>query len=224
MDKKELIRRLNTPEAQKRKKEVMSERAAFISRYEEAQALQDHEERMAKTLPAEFRYNTNNPKYKNALALRRARTLFLMDYPFERIFLETDIPYSYFVRLRKKWTVLKDRVDETVLEKIRNKAIGGRAEDFVQKGLTLGLRFLDRALKNGDDLTPKDFKLIMDSVMGIHRVKQLETGGATDIAVYEKMSPEELRDYLEATKKEILAENPEMLEFLPLAVEKKELN
>ena len=225
MDKKQTQReiflaRMKTPEAIQRKKQMHSERSAFLTKYELATAAQDHEARMAGRLPEEFKYDAEKVPYRNAPAIRRARSLYLMDYPFERIFLETDLPYSVFIRLRKRWTVLKERIDSQVLEKIRTEAIGDRAEEFVKKGLALGLRFLDRQIEKGTDFSPKDFKLVMDSVLGIHRVKQLETGGATDISVYEKMSPEELREYLDRNRQELIAENPDLLEFLPASADK----
>ncbi len=91
---------------------------------------------------------------------------------------------------------MRERVDEIILERIRKDAIGDKATEFVEKGLHLGLTFLDRAIKREVELDPKEFKLVMDSVMAIHRVGQLEKGEPTDITAYEHMTPDELRSYL----------------------------
>lgn len=143
--------------------------------------------------------------------IRKARNCYLRDYPFERIFLTTGMPLKLFYSYQRKWKNLKERLDEQLLLQIRASAISDKAEEFVQRGLSIGLRYLDRIVKRDIELDPKEFKLIMDSVLGMHRVKQLETGGPTDISMYEKMTPEELNTYILSLREEIAQEYPEIL-------------
>lgn len=170
---------------------------------------------ISQPLPEELKYDPSQSRIANQIAIKKARALYLLEYPYERIFLETNIPPKIYLKYAQKWCLLKDRVDEKVLTELRTKAIGEKAEDFVRLGLNLGYRYLNRMAKEDVPLSPKDFKLVMDAIQGVHRIKQLETGGATDIAGYEKMSPEELREYLERAQKEILDTTPELLDYLP---------
>jgi DNA-directed RNA polymerase subunit K/omega len=141
-------------------------------------------------------YDLVKPERDNKPAIRAARVLYLKEYTYEQIFLLTHLPPRVFAKLEPKWIELRNRIDEAVITEIRAKAIAGKAEEFVHKGLTIGLKFLDRALKQESYLTPKDFKLVMDSVMAIHRVKQLEDGKPTDISVYDGMDPHKMGEYL----------------------------
>lgn len=87
-------------------------------------------------------------------------------------------------------------------------------------GLDLGLKFLDRCIKKGTDFDARDFKLVMDSVMAIHRVKQLETGQATDISKeLNSLSPEQLKEYLISLKEEAIRDHGEVLTFERLSHE-----
>lgn len=112
------------------------------------------------------------------------------------MFLLTGLPHWVWRRRTVKWKKLKDKVDALLIARIRKKAVEEQATEFVEKGLHLGLMFLDRAIKREIEMTPKDFKLVMDSVMAIHRVGQLEKGEATDITAYQHMDPDELKRYL----------------------------
>lgn len=146
--------------------------------------------------PARIRWNDDLSEYDQRQVVRLARNLFIKNYPFERVFLLTGIPHWLWRKKLRKWTKLKEEVDLKIIERIRKKAISEQTTEFVEKGLHLGLMFLDRAIKREIELTPKDFKLCMDSVMAIHRVGQLEKGEPTDITAYEHMNPDELRRYL----------------------------
>jgi hypothetical protein len=149
---------------------------------------------------------------ENKAPIRAARDLFLKEYSYERIFLATGIPPSVF-RLRcKKWSKVKERVDQKIVETIRKKAVSEQSKEFIEKGLQVGLKFIDRLLKREDEITPKDWKLVSDSIMALHRVHQLEVGKPTDISVYEKMSPQEIQSYLLTVQKQ-LSEKHEMSMF-----------
>lgn len=151
-----------------------------------------------------------NPKLSftapsNRAALRFARNLFLRDYTFEQIFLRTGIPIPVYRKCRHRWRQLKERVDEGLIAEIRRTAVESKIDEFVQRGLKIGLRFLDRLEKDKQDLSVKDFKLVTDAIMAIHRVGQLEKGEPTDIVErnYNSMSQEEMRIYLYTMHKEI---------------------
>ena len=98
------------------------------------------------------------------------------------------------------------------METIRKKAVSEQSKEFIEKGLQVGLKFIDRLLKREDEITPKDWKLVSDSIMALHRVHQLEVGKPTDISVYEKMSPQEIQSYLLTVQKQ-LSEKHEMSMF-----------
>lgn len=152
--------------------------------------------------------------------LTRARNLFLQDYPFETIFFFTGLPYKIYFRKQNSWQKLKESLDEEILKEIRNEAISDKAEEFVFRGLDLGLKYLERVTKQGYTIDARDFKLIMDSVMAIHRVKQLETGNPTDISkAYDAMTPEDVKKHLLELKEEILKEHGEMLNYTDLSPE-----
>jgi hypothetical protein len=161
------------------------------------------------------------PQYRNDLhwtdeenkaPIRAARDLFFKEFSYERIFLATGIPPSIFRKYAKRWSKVKERVDQKIVEKIRKKAVSEQSKEFIEKGLQVGLRFIDRLLKREDEITPKDWKLVSDSIMALHRVHQLEIGKPTDISVYEKMSPQEIQSYLLTVQKQ-LAEKHEMSMF-----------
>lgn len=161
------------------------------------------------------KYDLEAPPAHNATAIRRARNMFIQNYPFERIFLETGVPYNIFIRKQRKWIKLRDKLDEFLLAKMRDEAVVDKAQEFVERGLHIGLKFLDNVIKRNIEIDVKDFKFIMDSVMAIHRVKQLEAGLATDIVAYEHMSPKELREYLAKTVVEVKSKHSEIIEYLP---------
>lgn len=144
--------------------------------------------------------------------LRVARNLYMRDTPFERIFILTGLPVVIFNKFKKKWDKLKDKVDAAVIEKIRTKAIGKRAEDFVNKGVALGEKFIDRLIRQDIPISVKDFKLIMDAVQSVHRVGRLEKGESTEIQAYQGMRPDELREYLVEVQKTISHKHRDILE------------
>lgn len=151
---------------------------------------------------------------ENRLPIRAARDLYFKEYPYERIFLATGVPPSVFLARSKKWIKVKDRVDQKLIENIRKKAISDQSTEYIEKGLQVGLKFINRLLKRETEITPKDWKLVSDSIMAIHRVRQLETGKPTDISVYKDMSPEEVGAYLLQVQKELAAKH-DMTMFAP---------
>lgn len=108
-------------------------------------------------------------------------------------------------KCRHRWRRLKERIDEDLIAEIRRSAVESKVDEFVQRGLKIGLRFLDRLEKDKQDLSVKDFKLVTDAIMAIHRVGQLEKGEPTDIVErnYNAMTQEEMRIYLYTMHKEI---------------------
>lgn len=158
-------------------------------------------------------YDPDLTERENGHVIRRARDMYLKDFPYERIFLSTGLPYDKFYRLQKRWKKLKEHLDAKIIEAIRKDAIADKAEEFVNKGLQIGLAFLNKVIKRDVELEPKDFKLIMDSVMAIHRVKQVETGEPTDIVQYAAMTPVELREYLMTVAKQVGEKHGELLGY-----------
>ncbi len=160
------------------------------------------------------------PPGRQSPVVRRARNLFLQDYPFETIYVLTGLPYSVYFRKQNRWKKLKDVLDEQILKEIRQEAISEKAEKFVFKGLDLALKYIDRISRKGYEMDIRDFKLIMDSVQAVHRIKQLETGQATDISrSYDSMSPEEVKQYLQDLKQEIITSHGEMLNYTDITPE-----
>lgn len=157
------------------------------------------------------KWDPMKPQYLQKAVLTRARNLYLQNYSFERIFLETEIPPTVYANRRRSWEKLKFELGQKVLIEIRKKAVEDQAKEFVEKGLHVGLRFLDSCIARESELTPKDFKLVMDSVMAIHRVKQLEIGEPTNIDMYKGMNPRELREYLKTMEAKILGKHGELL-------------
>lgn len=145
--------------------------------------------------------------------LRLARNLYLLHYPYERVFLMTGIPVHYWCKFAPKWEKLRVRIDEYQINRIRKKAIGQQVKDFLDKGLHLLNIQLNRWMKTGVDLDPKEFKLISDSIMGLHRVKRLEEGEATDIKQYEAFTPDQLTDYLTAVYTQVKSKHSDLIEY-----------
>lgn len=81
---------------------------------------------------------------------------------------------------------------------------------------------LDRLIARETELDPKDFKLIMDSVMGIHRVRQLEAGEPTDIKKVDAMSPEELKKFMRDAYEDVMSKHGAILDSQDLPAVKPE--
>lgn len=181
--------------------------------------------RIARTVQKEnlsqrLRWDDNLEPCKQKQVINKARNLYLQDYPYSTIYLLTGIPFKIVYLRRRGWDKLKAKVDKQIIENIRKDAISEKAEKFVYMGLDLGLKFLDRCIKKGTDFDARDFKLVMDSVMAIHRVKQLETGQATDISKeLNSLSPEQLKEYLISLKEEAIRDHGEVLTFERLSHE-----
>lgn len=160
------------------------------------------------------RWNPEEKPEKQGHIIRHARTLFLQDYPYSTIYVITGIPYKIFFRKQNSWFKLKEKLDDIILKEVREKAISERAETFVFKGLDLAEKYLDRIMRQGYQMDAKDFKLIMDSISNVHRIRQLETGKATNITKQiDGLSPEELLEYVKALKNEITADHSEILTY-----------
>lgn len=151
---------------------------------------------------------------ENRLPLRVARDMYLKEYNFERIYLAVAVPPSVFLSRRKRWDKIKEKVDTKIIEDIRKKAVSEQTKEFVEKGLRVGLKFVDRLLKREEEIDPKSWKLISDSIMALHRIHQLELGKPTDISMYENMTPEQTMAFLRETQKQ-LGEKHEMSMFSP---------
>jgi hypothetical protein len=143
----------------------------------------------------------------NKLPIREARDLYFKEYPYERIYLKTGVPPSVFLLKRKQWDKVKARVDERIITNIRKKALSESTKLFVEKGLAIGLKLVDRLMKREDEITIKDWKLLSDSIMALHRVHQLELGKPTDIKAYENMSPEQVKGYILEIQKQLGAKH-----------------
>jgi hypothetical protein len=166
--------------------------------------------------PLKYRTDLHWSDQENRAPIKKARDLFFKEYPYERIFLATHIPPSVYLSCVRKWQKVKARIDEKLLTNIRKKAISDQSKEFIEKGLQVGIKFISRLLKREDEITPKDWKLVADSIMALHRVHQLEVGKPTDIKVYEGMSPEQIKEYLLETQRQ-LAEKHDMSMFSPAA-------
>ncbi len=177
--------------------------------------IQEDEEKENESNPLpQYREDEHHTEPHNRMVLRIARDMYLKEYSFERIFLAVALPPSVFIRRRRAWDKLKARVDETLIEKIRAKAVSQQTKEFVEKGLQVGLKFINRLLKREDEIQAKDWKLVSDSIANLHRIHQLELGKPTDISMYEKMSPDQIREYLATMQKE-LVEAHDMSMFSP---------
>lgn len=159
------------------------------------------------------KYDVNKTEGYNAPAIKLARLMHLKGYPYERIFLVTQLPAMKYAKFQPIWEKLRERIDTSIIERIRTEAVGKKAEDFVHKGMHIANKFLDNLIKRQDELSPKDFKLISDSIANIHRIGQLEKGAPTDIAMYQNMNPKQLRDYLMTTAKAVRAKYGEVVEI-----------
>lgn len=158
------------------------------------------------------KYDVNKTEGFNAPSIKLARLLHLKGYPYERIFLLTHLPAQKYAKFQPAWDKLRDRVDEAIIEGIRKEAIAKKAEDFVHKGMAIANKFLDNLIKRQDELSPKDFKLISDSIANIHRVGQLEKGAPTDISMYNNMDSRQLTDYLMATARTLKSKYGDYIE------------
>lgn len=142
------------------------------------------------------KYDVNKKEWENRAAIRAARILYLKEYPFERIYLLTQIPPQKYAKFEPVWNKLRGRIDEILCERIRAKVVSDRADELVSKGLEIGVKYMNRVLKREVELGAKDFKLVMDAVANIHRIGQLEKGEATDITQYKDMHPKQMAAYL----------------------------
>lgn len=133
--------------------------------------------------------------------------MFLKEYNFERIYLATGLPPSIFVKKLKAWEKIKDKFDEKIIFEIRKKAVSAQTKEFVEKGLQVGLKFIDRMLKRGTEVSAKDWKLVSDSIANLHRIHQLELGKPTDISMYENMSPQQMLEVLQELQKQTATEH-----------------
>lgn len=140
----------------------------------------------------------------NRLPVRLARDLYFKDYSTEQICLRTGVPPSVLYGRTKKWSRVKERVDEKFLVSLRARVVSKDATDLMKKGTHIIGMFFDRLIKRGTEIETKDAKLTSDILANIHRIKQLEEGKPTDISVYEKMTPEEAMSYLQKIQKDTL--------------------
>lgn len=164
--------------------------------------------------PQKYNLNLHWSHPENKPFIREARNLYLSEYNFERIYLKTEIPPSIFVAKVKYWSRIKDRLDEQLISKIRQKAVSAQSKEFIEKGLQVGLKFINRMLKRETEVSAKDWKLVSDSISNLHRIHQLELGKPTDISMYENMSPQQLVEYLKETQRQ-LAIDHDMTMFSP---------
>lgn len=177
---------------------------------------QEDQQNPKKSIPSCPMYNLtlhwNHPA--NKAPLREARNLYLKEYNYERIFLLTAVPPSIFLQKSKVWSKIKEKQDEKLIHDIRKKAISSQSKEFVEKGLQVGLKFVNRLLKREEEISAKDWKLVSDSITNLHRIQQLELGKPTDISMYENMSPEQMVDYLKEVQRQ-LGDEHEMSMFSP---------
>lgn len=165
--------------------------------------------------PDRFRYHVKQPESfeKNRVALQKARAMYVKGYSYEQIFLAYEIPYRIYIKKVPKWDKLREELDERILIESRRNAIEKKAEDFVNLGLDLGRVYLKRLLAEGVNIDVKEFKLVMDSIMAIHRVKQVEGGNPTDIVAYKDVSAEELRRMLTDEVRNLLSDHGSFVEL-----------
>lgn len=176
----------------------------------------NQEPKEAESLPETPKYNLALywKDEQNRAPLKRARELYFKEYTYEAIFLKTGVPPSIFLARRKNWDKMISRVDFKIIENIRKKAVSEQSKEFIEKGLQIGLKLVNRLVKREEEISVKDWKLISDSIMAIHRIHQLELGKPTDISMYEKMSPEQMNAYLLEIQRQA-GEKHEMSMFAP---------
>lgn len=179
---------------------------------QESEDQEDQENHVPETPKYNFELHWSHED--NRAPIRAARDMYYKEYTYERIFLATGVPPSVFQARRKQWIKLKSRIDTQIIQKIRKKAVSEQSKEFVEKGLQIGLLLINRLLKREEEITPKDWKLISDSIANLHRIHQLELGKPTDISVYEKMTPQEVHAYLLETQRQ-LASKHDMSMFAP---------
>lgn len=157
---------------------------------------QKEEDLENKKITSKYIYDLSWKDPENKVFVKTARNMFFQDYSYERIFLRTGVPPSIYTLLVKKWSKVKDRIDEKYLTKLRTKIVANEATDIMKKGSYIISLWMDRVIKRGSEMEAKDVKLTSDILANLHRIKQLEEGKPTDISMYEKMSPEEVMSYL----------------------------
>lgn len=112
-----------------------------------------------------------------------------------------------FVKRAKVWGKLKEKEDEKIIYKIRKETVAQKSKEFIEKGMEVGLTFINRLLKRKEEITAKDWKLVADSIQNLHRIHQLELGKPTDISMYENMTPEQTLAYLKEVQHQLSEEH-----------------
>ena len=164
--------------------------------------------------PQKYNLNLHWSHPINKPFVREARDLFLKEYNFERIYLVTGLPPSIFVARAKAWNKIREKFDDKIITDIRKKAVSAQTKEFVEKGLQVGLKFINRLLKRESEISPKDFKLVSDAISNLHRIHQLELGKPTDISMYENMSPQQTVEYIKEVQRQLTSDH-DMSMFAP---------
>lgn len=150
--------------------------------------------------------------------LRTGRALFLLGYSAEGIIAETGIPPHVLSVYFKDWRKLRKKLDGSLLEKIRSESnTVKQAKMILDKGMYFANMYMDKLMRQGlEKVDPKDFKLVMDAVFGIHKVHRLENNESTDIIDVSNMKPEEITAFVINQHKELNEKYPDLLPKLPI--------
>lgn len=156
-------------------------------------------------------YDLSKTYLQNKKAILAAKDLYFKNFTFESIFIYTELPVILYRRLQPKWDKERKAIEKQLLEKIRSESCAERCKEFLDLGLEVGLTFLKRLISRGDEISVKDFKLAMDAVQAIHRMKQLEEGKATSIEHYENLSPDQLKVYILSVQEQLQRKHGDIL-------------
>lgn len=172
-----------------------------------------------------LKYNLDLPHNheENKAPLKKARDLFFQNYSANLICKTTGVPPSVlYIKQKKSWAKIKDKVDEKFLTQLRAKILSKEAGDILKKGTHIINLYFDRVISRATELDNKDVKLTSDILANLHRMKQLEEGKPTDISLVDKMTPEEAVNYLRELQKEQINKH-EMSMFAENSVSEEDL-
>ena len=162
-------------------------------------------------------YDSSKDEKWNKPAINAARDLFLQNYPYERIFMLTGLPTSIWYRKQKTWLRMRERLQLKQMKDLQRKSISRQMEDIIRLGGEFGSRYLRRILADpaSQHMEPKDFRAVMQTVLDMHKVKQLEEGAPTDIkGVYDHMNLDQMREYMTSMAVEMQKEYGEVIDYV----------
>lgn len=150
--------------------------------------------------------------------IKTGRMLFIQGHSAESIIALTGIPPHVLKLYFPEWRKLRKKLDSSLLEAIRKESdTVKQAKMILDKGMYFANLYMNKLMSQGlEKVEPKDFKLVMDAVFGIHKIHRLENNESTDILDYGNMKPEEITTFIINQHKELNEKYPELLPQLPI--------